>query len=72
MSGDALGCRFIREIKDVAFALVISPAMKMVDEIGYCAAERAFAEQDQLLQTFFFHRSDPRSGSGFARAIESV
>jgi hypothetical protein len=34
MSAVALGCRFIREKKDVAFALVISLAMKMVDEIG--------------------------------------
>jgi hypothetical protein len=34
MSGAALGCRFIREKKDITFALVISLAMKMVDEIG--------------------------------------
>jgi hypothetical protein len=34
MCGAALGSRFIRENKDVTFALVISLAMKMVDEIG--------------------------------------
>jgi hypothetical protein len=34
MSGAALGCRFIRKEKDVAFPLVISLAMKMVDEFG--------------------------------------
>jgi hypothetical protein len=34
MSGAARYCRFIREKKDVAFPLVISLAMKMVDEFG--------------------------------------
>jgi hypothetical protein len=34
MSRAALRCRFIQEKKHVAFALVISLAMKMVDEIG--------------------------------------
>jgi hypothetical protein len=34
MPGAALDRRFIGEKKDVTFALVISLAMKMVDEIG--------------------------------------
>jgi hypothetical protein len=39
MSGTALGCRFIREKKGVTFALVISLAMKMVDELAQRSAE---------------------------------
>ena len=48
-------------------ALVVSLGMKMDGELGQCAAERTFAEQDQLPQTFLFHRSHPPFGVGVGR-----
>ncbi len=48
MPGPALSGRLILEQKDVALALMVSLRMKMLDKLDQCAAERTFAEQDQL------------------------
>ena len=69
ISGKGLNGGSSWEKKAVSLALVNSLGMKMVGELGQCAAERTFTEQDQFRRTSSFTERTQRSACALANAV---